>query len=716
MANKTINQLDAVVGVNSAREVPVYDASSGVPHTRKTTEEAIAALNDVAIAAALAAGTNAGAAATQAQTDATQALSDAADAQNDATTALANAATAQTTANNAIPLTQKATANGVATLDGTGKVPAAQINISGFNYQNSWNATTNTPALADGVGTVGDVYIVGVGGSRNLGSGVIVFSVNDTVIYNGTVWQRFPAVGVGVTSVNGDSGPVVNFDADGIGSGVINVFVTPDMYDGLANAGNAINALNPAVDEATLAAAITSAQQLTTNELDSIHNAQGALSSTNVLISTQALASALSGFSVIASGNGQYYVQAQEKNGIKAGDGTLRTLASLGYSTPTANAAFPLTASLRGSINVNTTSYANVVWQEALFDAFLSNRWRNLSTYDNSPFIFAGPPIIIPNAKSSPTNNTDSQQFKIDFNNQLLFDQSGLGQPLFLKEPLNQTDADTNCIDNRFEFCNAKIRGTSVTGSIGMKIGATRSASFSRIEYQNWDIGQQTGFCLNAEYNTVNTASCNVGMKIAPGWWSGAGTATAGNQALVQNCRYRMTSTAQIGLQLYAVDSTTVSKCTLEGTNALVGIDIDVLGATVSKNTIIENTHIEAGGAVKFTDSVVRFTGREYGTLVLDTAFNQAGATNTVLVNATNTQGTTIIRMENCRPNNGGSTWKLRNKNTGGASGWIFNNTLLQGQPSTAADVVNTGSFPDIWTVDSDIPPVGRIQFNKALV
>lgn len=81
-------------------------------------------------------------------------------------------------------------ANGVATLDSAGKVPVSQLPSSIMEYKGTWNATTNVPALADGIGDNGDVYRVSVGGTINLGSGSITFSVGDYVIYNGTTWEN----------------------------------------------------------------------------------------------------------------------------------------------------------------------------------------------------------------------------------------------------------------------------------------------------------------------------------------------------------------------------------------------------------------------------------------------------------------------------------------------------------------------------------------------
>src|SRR5690606_5191480 len=83
--------------------------------------------------------------------------------------------------------------NGVATLDATGKVPLAQLPSMGMQYKGTWDASTNTPTLADGLGTEGDFYRVIVPGTVDFGSGNISFTVGDDVIYNGSVWERAPA-------------------------------------------------------------------------------------------------------------------------------------------------------------------------------------------------------------------------------------------------------------------------------------------------------------------------------------------------------------------------------------------------------------------------------------------------------------------------------------------------------------------------------------------
>ena len=95
-------------------------------------------------------------------------------------------------ADSAIPNTEKGAANGVATLDGSGRLPSSQLTQTALEYLGTWDANTNTPALADGIGDLGDFYIVSVAGSQDLGSGVIAFDVGDWVVYDGSLWERSP--------------------------------------------------------------------------------------------------------------------------------------------------------------------------------------------------------------------------------------------------------------------------------------------------------------------------------------------------------------------------------------------------------------------------------------------------------------------------------------------------------------------------------------------
>ena len=118
-----------------------------------------------------------------------------------------NISVTQTTTSATVSVTNVGSPNGIAGLDSGGKVPITQLPSSIMEYKGTWNATTNTPTLADGSGDVGDTYRVSVGGTINLGSGSITFDVGDYCIYNGTIWEKSDTTDA-VASVNGLTGNV----------------------------------------------------------------------------------------------------------------------------------------------------------------------------------------------------------------------------------------------------------------------------------------------------------------------------------------------------------------------------------------------------------------------------------------------------------------------------------------------------------------------------
>lgn len=101
-------------------------------------------------------------------------------------------------------LTTAAIAGLVPQLDHNGHIALEQINpalIGALNYQGLWDAGTNTPALASGVGTKGYYYVVSVAGSTTL-DGHNDWLVGDLVAFDGTVWDKIPGNDSEVISVN----------------------------------------------------------------------------------------------------------------------------------------------------------------------------------------------------------------------------------------------------------------------------------------------------------------------------------------------------------------------------------------------------------------------------------------------------------------------------------------------------------------------------------
>ena len=77
--------------------------------------------------------------------------------------------------------------------------------LGALNYKGTWDAATNTPTLASGVGTQGDYYVVSVAGATDL-DGITNWGVGDWAAFNGSVWQRVEG---------GADGNFVNLTASG---------------------------------------------------------------------------------------------------------------------------------------------------------------------------------------------------------------------------------------------------------------------------------------------------------------------------------------------------------------------------------------------------------------------------------------------------------------------------------------------------------------------
>lgn len=86
-----------------------------------------------------------------------------------------------------------------------------------LDYKGTWNASTNTPTLASGVGDPGSYYIVSVAGTTNL-DGITDWQPGDWAIFNGTEWQKIDqswataGVNNNITSMTGITGGISSPD------------------------------------------------------------------------------------------------------------------------------------------------------------------------------------------------------------------------------------------------------------------------------------------------------------------------------------------------------------------------------------------------------------------------------------------------------------------------------------------------------------------------
>jgi len=142
-----------------------------------------------------------------------------------------------------INLTEKGAANGVAELDGTGRVPTSQLTLDAMEFKGAFDASgggAGSPALTDGVGNTGDVYNVSVAGTVDHGAGAVTYALADQVIYSGTVWQKYRtseiSTGANKTLSNLDAPTAINQDLT-LNAGL---FLEAADSSGLNAAGNSL--------------------------------------------------------------------------------------------------------------------------------------------------------------------------------------------------------------------------------------------------------------------------------------------------------------------------------------------------------------------------------------------------------------------------------------------------------------------------------------------
>ena len=134
-----------------------------------------------------------------------------------------------------ISSTEKGAVNGVATLDGAGKLTASQLPASavgGLIYQGVWDSATNSPAIpAAIIGNKGHYYKVSANGSTTIDT-INEWKIGDWIVSNGTTWDKIDNTDQ-VSSVAGRTGAVVLTSAD---VGLANVNNTTDANKPISTA------------------------------------------------------------------------------------------------------------------------------------------------------------------------------------------------------------------------------------------------------------------------------------------------------------------------------------------------------------------------------------------------------------------------------------------------------------------------------------------------
>jgi len=184
----------------------------------------------------------------------------------------------QTQINTLIP-SQTGNSGKFLTTNGTSTSWATVSGGGALTYLGTWNASTNTPTLASGVGVNGYYYITATAGSTNL-DGITDWQIGDWLLFNGTVWQKIDQSNL-VTSVAGRTGAITlsNTDISGLGTmstqSSSNVSITGGSITGItdlavADGGTGSSTAQGAIN--TLAGAVTNGSYLRGNGTNVVMN------------------------------------------------------------------------------------------------------------------------------------------------------------------------------------------------------------------------------------------------------------------------------------------------------------------------------------------------------------------------------------------------------------------------------------------------------------
>lgn len=592
-----------------------------------------------------------------------------------AQTAQAAADAAQATADLAIPLTQKAAANGVATLDASGKVPASQLTLVSTAFKGNWNATTNSPALSDASGTGGDFYFVQSGASRNLGSGSVAWTTGALIIHNGSIWVENEAVN-NIISVAGRTGAITLTGAD----------ITNSTDKNL-------------ISDALLAA---------------LNAMVGTPSASNKVVSNQQLTTALA--NVTVSGN-PFNIVAQSEDGTNSsGTGVNQTLASLGYTNTSWKEQWPLVAALSdwSSLGASAINYDDVVVCDAL-QKMKANGIPYLY-FTGREYNFLLPSTLrIPKSLDGYTSSSNPFAIYLNGNHAVLrMRGTGTGKTFFTREPDDETESQS-MVSYRVEIENFTFQGDSTTIK-GIRSCSSRKPRYKGLFFRNTGTPIEARFNLAGKMDGIDLYNCSP-ILCTDGDWTDAATSTSVTQMSILNSCFYIKS-ASTAMQFIKCDSVNVRDCTFDGAASVASAIYIENAATVCKMAKVEGCqHAEN----TYTDAFLDVKASDIGSVTLSGVFPQKGNAQSsfgYMVRLNNNSGTNVIRMENMPFNNSPNDWMLRNFGAGNGC-FSFVDVKLPGNPTTAAQVVSdAGSYAGLWDTSGSytIPSEARVYIKPRLL
>lgn len=551
-----------------------------------------------------------------------------------------------------------------------GLIPLSQIPFASTAYLGLYNASTNTPAILNGTGTAGQFYIANVIG--NAYAPVNVTVANQIVVYNGATWEVGATFSGGITQLTTNAGVQVgpnvtlnntSYLVDSTGKR----FVTDNVQAGLNASPNAVTAANPVATQADLA-------------------------------------------SIIVVGNGVFLPELYS-NGETLGDGTLRTLTSLGYNNGTAAAAWPKVNSAY-TINVNTMSIDWIAWQEAMLN--MRDLGFSKITTPGGRGYCPNQSIVPPFDQLAISLYRRSKKFIFDLAGSAFANRTGAPLRIFDKYPANQAEANGLQLDYSYTFENATFYGnnSALETDCAIRLGGTSGSRFKNLNFEQCGIGADLQFCLQVKMEDCeSTDHGKYGVALRDGLWNGAGAniAQSNNNMILGFRSYAGTGkAAEAAIYLNGNRNTYINNAGFEGDSGSVHqIFYDYNGATTVKNLLIlENIDFENAGASRAGVRVRSNSGQ-----MLWRAFNNqvSSASMPVLLEAEE------AGQPDTNPINILLEWAAFNLNTG----WKLRSVGSPAWTIANVEMANNGTILDAtnWATDNggSIPAAGKVRYTSKL-